>query len=121
MNREDAPHLSDDRFNDLILALGTLREAIKNLNEKNEQLISGPGGIMEMKQTIANKEAEIERLQQYESMVHYIANDYIELSYEKAQCQRDDWLKRCRKTIAEAPLEWTENYGQGSEPWLNKE
>ena len=45
--------------------------------------------------------AEIARLQQYESMVHYIANDYIELSYEKAQCQRDDWLKRCRKTIAE--------------------
>jgi hypothetical protein len=61
---------------------------------------------------------EVERLQQYESMVHYIANDYIELSYEKAQCQRDDWLKRCRKTIAEAPPEWTENYGQGSEPWL---
>ena len=46
--------------------------------------------------------AEIARLQQYESMVHYIANDYIELSYDKAQCQRDDWLKRCRKTIAEA-------------------
>lgn len=45
--------------------------------------------------------AEIARLQQYESMVHYIANDYIELSYEKAQWQRDDWLKRCRKTIAE--------------------
>ena len=61
---------------------------------------------------------EVARLQQYESMVHYIANDYIELSYDKAQWQRDDWLKRCRKTIAEAPLEWTENYGQGSEPWL---
>ena len=61
---------------------------------------------------------EVERLQQYESMVHYIANDYIELSYDKAQCQRDDWLKRCRKTISEAPPEWTENYGQGSEPWL---
>jgi len=27
-----------------------------------EQLIFGPGGIMEMKQTIADKEAEIERL-----------------------------------------------------------
>ena len=62
--------------------------------------------------------SEVKRLQQYESMVHYIANDYIELSYEKAQCQRDDWLKRCIKTIANAPLEWTENYGQGSEPWL---
>jgi hypothetical protein len=62
--------------------------------------------------------SEVKRLQQYESMVHYIANDYIELSYDKAQWQRDDWLKRCRKTISEAPLEWTENYGQGSEPWL---
>ena len=45
---------------------------------------------------------EIKRLQQYESMVHFIANDYVELSYEKAQWQRDDWLKRCRKTIAKA-------------------
>jgi len=86
--------------------------------DRIKNLMSGPGGIMEMKQTIADKETEIARLEQYESMVHYIANDYIELSYEKAQCQRDDWLKRCRKTIAEAPPEWTENYGQGSEPWL---
>jgi len=66
-------------------------------------------------------EAEVKRLQQYESMVHYISNDYIELSYDKAQWQRDDWLKRCRKTIAEAPPEWTENYGQGSEPWLEED
>ena len=29
-----------------------------------ERLISGPGGIMEMKQTIADKEAEIERLRE---------------------------------------------------------
>ena len=50
---------------------------------------------------IEKQEEEIARLRQYESMVHYIANDYIELSYEKAQCQRDDWLKRCRKIIME--------------------
>jgi len=61
---------------------------------------------------------EIERLKKYESVVQFIANDYVELSYEKAQWQRDDWRKRCVKTIAEAPLEWTENYGQGAEPWL---
>ena len=42
---------------------------------------------------------EIERLQKYESMVHFIANDYVELSYEKAQWQRDDWMKRCKNTI----------------------
>jgi len=63
---------------------------------------------------------EIKRLQQYETTVYYIANDYVELSYEKAQWQRDDWRKRCVKTIAEAPLEYTENYGQGSEPWLKE-
>ena len=45
-------------------------------------------------------EADVKRLQQYEAMVHFIANDYIELSYEKAQWQRDDWIKRCRKLIA---------------------
>lgn len=72
-----------------------------NHREMIERLTSGPGGIMEMKQTIANKEAEIERLQQYESTVKFIAEDYLELSYDKAQWQRDDWLKRCRKTIAE--------------------
>ena len=75
--------------------------AVRIAAEQIENLKSGPGGIMEMKQTIADKEAEIARLEQYESTIHYIANDYIELSYEKAQCQRDDWLKRCRKTIAE--------------------
>jgi len=73
--------------------------ALKVAALRIEQLISGPGGIMEMKQTIADKETEIARLEKYESMVHFIANDYIELSYEKAQCQRDDWYKRCNKTI----------------------
>ena len=128
------------------MEMSRLLEALRIASERIKQLTSGSGGIMEMKQTISDKEAElndcnlgfnaqveenylqsldierleaeIARLEQYESMVHYIANDYIELSYEKAQCQRDDWLKRCRKTIAEAPPEWTENYGQGSEPWL---
>jgi hypothetical protein len=65
--------------------------------------------------------AEIDRLRKYEDTVHYIANDYLELSYDKAQWQRDDWRKRCVKTIAEAPQEWIENYGQGSEPWLKDE
>jgi hypothetical protein len=43
----------------------------------------------------------IERLEKYRDLVEFIASDYIELSYEKAQCQRDDWLKRCKKIIAE--------------------
>ena len=69
-----------------------LIEAVRVSAERIEQLTSGPGGIMEMKQTIAD-------LEKYRDMVHFIANDYIELSYEKAQCQRDDWYKRCNKTI----------------------
>jgi hypothetical protein len=85
-------------INKLEMPLEQFAEAVA---KENNRLISGPGGIMEMKQTIADKEAEIARLEQYESMVHYIANDYIELSYEKAQCQRDDWYKRCNKIIAE--------------------
>ena len=37
-------------------------EVAKHFANENDKLISGPGGIMEMKQTIANKETEIERL-----------------------------------------------------------
>ena len=44
-------------------------------------------------------DAEIERLRKYEKLVQFIANDYHELSYEKAQWQRDDWKKRCKKLI----------------------
>jgi hypothetical protein len=46
-------------------------------------------------------DAEIERLRRYEKLVQFIANDYHELSYEKAQWQRDDWKKRCKKLIEE--------------------
>lgn len=67
--------------------------------DRIKNLMSGPGGIMEMKQTIADREAVIAYLENYQSTVRFIANDYIELSYEKAQLQRDDWYKRCNKTI----------------------
>jgi hypothetical protein len=87
-----------------------------------EKLKSGPGGIMEMKQTIADREAElnecnlsfnaqveenylqsldIERLEKYRNLVEFITSDYVELSYEKAQWQRDDWRKRCINLIIE--------------------
>ena len=102
MNREDAPHLSDDRFNDLILALGTLREAIKNLNEKNERLESGPGGIMEMKQTIADKEAEIadkeRRLENVPKAYEKLGKMYNDLA--------DKYQNAEKKKIV---LDWTEN------------
>lgn len=44
---------------------------------------------------------EIERLQRYEKLVQFIANDYHELSYDKAKWQRDDWKKRCKELIQE--------------------
>jgi hypothetical protein len=62
------------------IALGAIRVGV----ERIEQLTSGPGGIMEMKQTIADKENLIAELEN----------------------------KLARKVV------WTENYGQGSEPWL---
>jgi hypothetical protein len=33
--------------------------------------------------------------------IQFIASDYIEFSYEKAQCQRDDWYKRVNKCLQE--------------------
>ena len=42
---------------------------------------------------------EIMRLQKYEKLVQFIANDYHELSHDKASWQRNDWKKRCQKLI----------------------
>ena len=71
-----------------------LIEAVRVAAEQIENMKSGPGGIMEMKQTIAN-------LEKYRDLVEYISSDYVELSYDKAQWQRDDWRKRCIKLIIE--------------------
>ena len=51
------------------IALGAIRVGI----ERIEQLTSGPGGIMEMKQTIADKEQHIEKL---EAALRYYAKEY---------------------------------------------
>ena len=50
-----------------------------------------------MEKEIAAIREKIAKLEQYRDLVRFIANDYLELSYEKAQWQRDDWRKRCRK------------------------
>lgn len=42
---------------------------------------------------------EIVRLKRYEDLVKFIANDYHELSHDKAKWQRDDWKNRCKKLI----------------------
>ena len=44
---------------------------------------------------------EIERLSKYETTVRRIAWDYIELSYDKAYNQRDEYIRWCRATIQE--------------------
>jgi hypothetical protein len=47
-----------------------LLEALRIAAMRIDQLTSGPGGIMEMKQTIADKEAEIEELQKNLDLVY---------------------------------------------------
>ena len=83
--------------------------------KENSRLTSGPGGIMEMKQTIADKERRIEKLEA--ALRSYVCNCTTEIC--------DDCLTstecgyRAREALeGEKPLEWTKNYGQGSEPWL---
>ena len=40
-----------------------LEQFAKAVAKENERLRSGPGGIMEMKQTISDREQEIERME----------------------------------------------------------
>jgi len=86
-----------------------------NANMRAKKLESGPGGIMEMKQTIADKEAMIyslesqiglmsnysdaidkenEQLQKYRDFVIMVASEQLELSQEKAQLQQRDWRSK---------------------------
>ena len=92
------------------IALGAIRVGV----ERIEQLTSGPGGIMEMKQTIADKEAEIADKERRLENVHK--------AYEKLGHMYNNLIAKNEYAKNEKVLlEWTENYGQGSEPWLNKE
>jgi uncharacterized coiled-coil protein SlyX len=95
------------------ITLGAIRVGV----ERIEQLTSGPGGIMEMKQTIADKEQRIEKL---ETALEHTMECFLGAREALKECviERDE----ARKALeGKEPLEWTENYGQGSEPWLNKE
>ena len=40
-------------------------------------------------------EKELDKLVNYRNLVWYIANDYHELSYDKAVWQRDEWKQLC--------------------------
>ena len=76
----------------LVEAVRIAAEQIENLKEELsmtraqalirkdliEKLKSGPGGIMEMKQTIADKEAEIEELQKMLDLVYNYNSNLID-------------------------------------------
>lgn len=45
----------------------------------------------------SNTDSFLAELNDYREFARFVATDYIELSYEKAQWQRDDWRKRAKK------------------------
>lgn len=59
------------------------------LKSEVERLTSGPGGIMEMKQTIANKEAKIERLKEVLRGVIAVA-DRKTVEFDRARTELED-------------------------------
>jgi len=58
-------------------------------------------GVDNMEEEIVAIRKKIAKLEQYRDLVWFIANDSYELSYEKAQQQRDDWRKRCQRLLKE--------------------
>jgi hypothetical protein len=113
--------------NKLEMPLEQFAEAVA---KENERLISGPGGIMEMKQTIADKERRIEKLESQFKLYFHAFNKAAARIEKLEAALRSIAANACcdscreaalvaRKALeGEVPLEWTENYGQGSEPWL---
>ena len=100
-----------------------------NAKMRAKNLEFGPGGIMDMKQTIADKEAMIyslesqiglmknyadaidkenELLQKYRDFVIMIASEQFELSQEKAQLQQRDW--RSKAVTLTSQLEFDLNF-----------
>ena len=69
------------------------------LREQFEPDGKGRYKTMDAMKVAKQLEEEVNRLQQYEKLVQFIANDYHELSHDKAQWQRNDWKKRCKKLI----------------------
>jgi hypothetical protein len=96
---------SSEKLNDAIEnwvdSLPDVEQQLINAKRRAKLLEEGPGGIMEMKQTIADKELEIDRLQKYEVFAIMIANEPWELSYEKIEWQRNWWSKLARGLVKE--------------------
>ncbi|NDB61993.1 hypothetical protein EB001_26670 [bacterium] len=67
----------------------------------DEVIISAAELLKIYEYAVKEANARIAELEKFKKLVEFIANDYHELSYEKAQWQRDDWKKRCKKLIEE--------------------
>lgn len=76
-----------------------MNDVLKNLKANLE---GDPVAIMS-KARVLETIAEIERLQKYERLVQFIANDYYELSHDKIKCLYIEYKKRCQKLIGEEP------------------
>lgn len=59
------------------------------------------GRLIDMSDEILRLRAENERLQKYEQLVIYIANDYWELSHDKIKWLYTEYKNKCRKLIEE--------------------
>jgi len=112
----------NDAIESWIDSLPEVEQQLINAKRRVKLLEEGPGGIMEMKQTIADKEAMIyaleseiglmknyadsidkenDQLQKYKVFAIMIANEPWELSYEKIEWQRNWWSKLARGLIKE--------------------
>lgn len=74
------------------------RNIIERLRNNKMTLGHGEYGVDPLCEQAAD---EIERLRKYRELVMFIANDYYELSHDKIEWQRNDWMKRCGKLIEE--------------------
>lgn len=55
----------------------------------------------DMRKDLEEHEKVLEEREKLFNFVHFVANDYVELSNDKIQWQRDDFIKRARKILGE--------------------
>jgi len=67
----------------------------------DEVIISAAELLKIYESAVKEANARIAELEKFKKLVEFIANDYHELSHDKAQWQRDDWKKRCKNLIKE--------------------
>ena len=77
--------------------------------------------IEQFAEAVAKENARLnERIEKLETALNHTMECFIKARAALKDCiiERDE----ARKALeGKKPLEWTENHGQGSEPWLNKE